>query len=77
MKRIWLYFGICSLLACSLPARAGIAPDVLARSTTEEVVHIVTQDAAIKNGNTKKVDALVETVRAVQRLPVEDARSIA
>ena len=61
MKRIWLYFGICSLLACSLPARAGMAPDVLARSTTEEVVHIVTQDAAIKNGNTKKVDALVET----------------
>lgn len=48
------------LLAIS-PANAEIAPDVLARSTTNEVMRIVKQDEDIKNGRSSKVYALVET----------------
>ncbi|MFZ5485005.1 MAG: MlaC/ttg2D family ABC transporter substrate-binding protein [Pseudomonadota bacterium] len=42
-------------------ARAEIAPDVLARTTTQEVVSLVKQDPDIKSGRTSKVYALVET----------------
>ena len=37
------------------------SPDVLVRSTTEEVVRIVKQDKDLKNGNPQKVYELVET----------------
>jgi len=48
------------LLAIS-PAHAEIAPDVLARNTTNEVMRIVKQDEDIKSGRASKVYALVET----------------
>lgn len=38
-----------------------LAPDVLTRNTTNDVVRIVKQDKDIKGGNSKKVYALVET----------------
>jgi len=37
-----------------------VAPDVLARNTTNEVLRIVKQDKDLKNGNTKKILTLVE-----------------
>lgn len=42
------------------PARAQMAPDVLARNTTNEVLRIVKQDKDIKNGNNAKILSLVE-----------------
>ncbi len=42
------------------PLRAEIAPDVLARNTTNEVLRIVKQDKDIKSGNSAKVLNLVE-----------------
>lgn len=39
---------------------AEVAPDALAKNTTNEVLRIVRQDKDIKNGNSKKVLALVE-----------------
>lgn len=49
-----------ALLAIS-PAQAEIAPDALARNTTNEVMRIVKQDEDIKKGRSSKVYALVET----------------
>lgn len=43
------------------PAFADIAPDALARRTTNEVIQVVKQDADIKNGRSSKVYDLVET----------------
>lgn len=48
-------------LSVASAAYAGIAPDTLARNTTNEVMHIVKQDEDIKNGRSSKVYALVET----------------
>jgi phospholipid transport system substrate-binding protein len=42
-------------------AHAEIAPDTLARNTTNEVIRIVKHDEDIKNGRSSKVYALVET----------------
>jgi phospholipid transport system substrate-binding protein len=53
-----LFIG-ASLLA-TFPAHAEIAPDVLARNTTNEVIRIVKQDPDLKNGKPGKVHALVE-----------------
>jgi phospholipid transport system substrate-binding protein len=39
-----------------------LAPDVLARNTTNEVIRIVKQDKDIKNGNNKKILDLVEQI---------------
>ncbi len=61
MKRIWIYLSVCLALSLSMSARAEIAPDVLARNTTNEVVRIVKQDPDIKRGQSQKVDALVQT----------------
>lgn len=52
-------FVSASLLA-TVPAHAEIAPDVLARNTTNEVIRIVKQDADIKSGKPSKVHALVD-----------------
>lgn len=49
-----------ALLAFS-SAHADVAPDVLARNTTNEVVQIVKQDEDIKSGRSSKVYALVES----------------
>ena len=48
-----------SLLMTPL-AQAEMAPDVLARNTTNEVLNLVRQDKDIKSGNSKKILALVE-----------------
>lgn len=37
-----------------------LAPDVLARNTTNEVLNLVRQDKDIRNGNSRKILALVE-----------------
>lgn len=54
-----------ALLALSaVPAMAAanaLAPDVLVKDTTNDVVRIVKQDKDIKGGNSKKVYALMET----------------
>lgn len=45
----------------SFPAVAEMAPDVLVKSVTNEVLDTVRQDKDIRNGNSKKVLELVET----------------
>jgi phospholipid transport system substrate-binding protein len=61
MKTRWIFIPVCLSLVCVVPAWADVAPDVLARDTTNEVVRIVKQDPDIKKGQSKKVDALVQT----------------
>ena len=59
----WMTSLILAVLATALmasPLRAEIAPDVLARDTTNEVLRIVKQDKDIKSGNSAKVLNLVE-----------------
>lgn len=55
-------FGLLAVLwmAGALAQTADLAPDVLARNTTEEVLAIVRADKDIQAGNTKKVINLVE-----------------
>lgn len=48
-------------LGAGVPAWAETSPDVLARTTTNEVIALVKQDPDIKSGRTSKVYALVET----------------
>ncbi len=56
---VWL---TVAFFAWPLAARAAeVAPDVLARNTTDEVVRIVSQDKEIKAGNRDKINQLVET----------------
>lgn len=60
MKRV-LQFVLSGLMAgFALTAMADIAPDALAKNTTNEVLQIVRQDKDIKGGNTKKILNLVE-----------------
>lgn len=54
-----LFAAFAVLLAAT--AQASIAPDVLARNTTNEVIQIVKQDPDIKKGQASKVFSLVET----------------
>lgn len=51
---------VAATLTLSPWARAEVAPDVLARNTTNEVLRIVRQDKDIKNGNSRKILELVE-----------------
>lgn len=51
---------LAATLAMSPMARAEIAPDALAKNTTNEVLRIVRQDKDIKNGNSRKILDLVE-----------------
>jgi phospholipid transport system substrate-binding protein len=51
---------LATFLVLAPPVRAEVAPDALARNTTNEVLRIVRQDKDIKNGNSKKVLDLVE-----------------
>ena len=49
------------LVAFAMGAHADVMPpDVLARNTTNEVLRIVKQDKELKNGNSKRILALVE-----------------
>ena len=57
MMRIAL---IASILAFTGLARAEIGPDALAKSTTNEVIRIVSTDKDLKKGNSSKVYDLVE-----------------
>jgi len=58
----YLHIGLyCLLLGGMGSAWAQVlAPDVLARNTTNEVIEIVKQDREIKAGNTKRIYELVE-----------------
>jgi phospholipid transport system substrate-binding protein len=61
MNRLLNFFVLGLLLTFAVSARAEVlAPDVLARNTTNEVLRIVKQDKDLKNGNTRKILALVE-----------------
>lgn len=54
--------GLLTALLFSLPAAANeMAPDVLVKTVTNEVLDTVRQDKEIRNGNSKKVLDLVET----------------
>lgn len=61
MNRL-MKLGVVGLLAAfAATTRAEVvAPDVLARNTTNEVIRIVKQDKDLKNGNTRKILVLVE-----------------
>jgi phospholipid transport system substrate-binding protein len=61
MFRILKAMFLTLALSAVSPAFAEVAPDVLARTTTSDVVRIVKQDEDIKNGRSSKVYALVET----------------
>ncbi len=61
MNRIIRTFFAAFAVLIAATAQASIAPDVLARNTTNEVIQIVKQDADIKNGQASKVLSLVET----------------
>lgn len=54
-------FSFAVALLAAAAAHAGLAPDVLARNTTNEVIQIVKQDDEIKNGRASKIYAVVET----------------
>lgn len=51
---------LAATLATSPATMAQVAPDVLARNTTNDVLRIVRQDKDIKSGNSKKILDLVE-----------------
>lgn len=51
---------MAATLAMAPMARAEVAPDALAKNTTNEVLRIVRQDKDIKNGNSRKILDLVE-----------------
>jgi phospholipid transport system substrate-binding protein len=58
-----LRIALCCLLLVgmgSAGAQALLAPDVLARNTTNEVIEIVKQDREIKAGNMKRIYELVD-----------------
>ncbi len=53
---------LAALLVGSVGARAAeVAPDALAKTTTQEVMAIIKQDKDLQNGNQKKVLDLVES----------------
>lgn len=60
MKRLFAWLA-AFLLAANAMADEHMAPDVLVRSVTNEVLDIVRQDKDIQAGNTKKTLELVET----------------
>jgi phospholipid transport system substrate-binding protein len=62
MKRLFGLLGLCvSLLFGTAASAADLAPDVLVKDVTTEVLDLVRQDKDIRNGNTPKVLELVET----------------
>lgn len=59
MTKIWAWLAAV-LMPVSVWA-AELAPDIMARNATEEVVAIVKQDPSLRSGNARKIHALVET----------------
>lgn len=61
MTKKWLMSLLAVFFLASSPARAQeVAPDVLAKSVTDEVLAVLREDKDIQSGNTKKVVDLVE-----------------
>lgn len=60
MSKALLTMVFALALGLAAPVRAEIAPDTLARNTTNEVLRIVKQDKDLQNGGNQKVYALVE-----------------
>lgn len=61
MKSIAIVAMLCALAVPAASATTDIAPDVLARSVTEEVLAIVRADKELQAGNPQKIMQLVET----------------
>ncbi len=63
MKAIFskfLFAGLAAIMATAAAAGADIAPDQLAKTTTEEVLTLIRQDKELQSGNQKKLLSLVE-----------------
>jgi len=62
MKKLFAFLMLASVLAFSIPARAAddVAPDVLVKNVTNEVLEVVKKDKEIKNGDTQRVIQLIE-----------------
>ena len=62
MKKLFAFLMLASVLAFSGPAQAAddMAPDVLVKNVTNEVLALVKQDKEIKNGDTQRVIQLIE-----------------
>ena len=58
MKR--LLFLLASFFICAGAGAADVAPDLLVKNVTNEVLDLVRQDKDIRNGNTQKTLDLVE-----------------
>lgn len=59
MRFAWFILSAAAMLTAGPVRAADVAPDVLVKSTTEEVLSIVRQDKEIQAGNRKKVLELV------------------
>lgn len=59
MQRLFAF--LFSVLLSTLALAQDVAPDVLVRSVTEDVLAAVRQDKDIQNGNTQKTIALIQT----------------
>jgi phospholipid transport system substrate-binding protein len=61
MTKKWLMSLLAVFFLAASPVRAqDVAPDVLAKSVTDEVLAVLREDKDIQSGNTKKVVDLVE-----------------
>jgi phospholipid transport system substrate-binding protein len=58
MKRLFIL--LASLLVCVSARATDVAPDLLVRNVTNEVLELVRKDTDIRNGNTQKTLDLVE-----------------
>src|SRR4051812_5513592 len=61
MKRNIVVALLCAFFAAGAWANTDVAPDVLARSVTDEVLAIVRADQELQAGHPQKVAQLVET----------------
>ena len=61
MKKFMMALALFALTAATGAANTDVAPDVLARSVTDEVLAIVRADKELQSGNAQKVAQLIET----------------
>src|SRR5262245_23201645 len=61
MRRTFLLWLALGALALEAPAAEMTAPDVLARSVTDDVLKIIRSDKELQAGNPKRVAELIET----------------
>ena len=57
----WVMGFLAGLVICASVAAEEVAPDVMVKNVTNEVLEIVKKDKDIQNGNTRKAIDLVET----------------